>query len=172
MSVLAPDKHLEHWIASHRVDAIDHVSLFLSRIGTLGGVWIVLGVALALLWRRPFLALPVVVAVLGADFAADVFKLFIYRHRPFEHQIGPSQRTHSFPSGHTATSFAGAFMLSALAPRFRPVFYVLAVLIGLSRLYNGVHYPTDVLAGAALGTLVALAVQRGFRHWSGGTRSA
>jgi undecaprenyl-diphosphatase len=107
----------------------------------------------------------VAVAVLAADLLATAGKALVYRHRPFEHQIGPSQRTHSFPSGHAATAFAGATVLTAFAPRYRLLFYGLAVLIAFSRLYNGVHYPTDVLAGAALGTLTALlllaAVRRG-----------
>jgi undecaprenyl-diphosphatase len=60
----------------------------------------------------------------------------------------------SFPAGHAATAFAGAVLLSLLAPRLAPAFLALATLIGLSRIYDGVHYPTDVLAGAALGALV------------------
>ena len=139
---------------------LDHVSLFLSRIGTLGLVWIALAIVLALLWRRPWTAAYVIASVATADLLASLIKLAVHRHRPFEHQIGPSERTHSFPSGHTATSFAAATALSYLAPRYRVGFYALAVLIGLSRLYNGVHYPTDVLAGALLGVLVALGIRR------------
>ena len=54
------------------------------------------------------------------------------------------------------TSFACATVLSAFAPRWRVPFFLLATLIALSRLYNGVHYPTDVVAGALLGVLTAL----------------
>ncbi|MDP9285952.1 MAG: phosphatase PAP2 family protein [Actinomycetota bacterium] len=63
----------------------------------------------------------------------------------------------SFPAGHAATAFAGAVVLSVVAPRLAPAFLGLAVLIAISRVYVGVHYPTDVLAGAVLGALVGAA---------------
>jgi membrane-associated phospholipid phosphatase len=118
------------------------------------------------LWRRPWVLVQVAVAVLAADLAAEVGKYLVHRHRPFEHQIGPSLKTHSFPSGHTTTAFAGATMLAALAPRYRVAWYALACLIGYSRLYNGVHYPTDVLAGALLGSATALLLLAGVRRRS------
>jgi undecaprenyl-diphosphatase len=129
-------------------------------------VWLVIAAAFAVVWRRPTIFALVVVAVVGADLAADGGKQLVHRHRPFEHQIGPSERTHSFPSGHSATSFAAATMLSAYAPRFRVAFYTLACLIAFSRLYNGVHYPTDVVAGALLGTVIALLLRGGARRRS------
>ena len=101
-----------------------------------------------------------IAAVASADLLATLGKSLVHRHRPFEHQIGPSERTHSWPSGHAATAFAGATVLAWLAPQFRVLWYVLAVLIAFSRLYNGVHYPTDVLSGAVLGLLVASIVRR------------
>jgi undecaprenyl-diphosphatase len=74
----------------------------------------------------------------------------------------------SFPSGHAATSFACATVLSVLAPRLAPGFVLLACAIGFSRVYVGVHYPLDVVAGAILGVLVGLSVlallRRGGRY--------
>jgi undecaprenyl-diphosphatase len=61
-------------------------------------------------------------------------------------------------------------MLAILVPRFRVAFYVLAVLIAFSRLYNGVHYPTDVLAGVVVGVLSAWAVARLLRSVVGRAR--
>jgi undecaprenyl-diphosphatase len=63
----------------------------------------------------------------------------------------------SFPSGHAATAFAGAVSLSYLWRRGAPLFLLLAAAIAFSRVYLGVHYPGDVLAGAALGSVVGLA---------------
>jgi undecaprenyl-diphosphatase len=133
-------------------------------------VWIAIAIVLAVVWRRPWIVIPVIVAVWGSDLAANVGKHLVHRHRPFEHQIGPSERTHSFPSGHSATAFAGATILAHYAPRFRAAFFTLACLIALSRLYNGVHYPTDVIAGGLLGAAIALlllgAIRRGSRRGS------
>jgi undecaprenyl-diphosphatase len=62
----------------------------------------------------------------------------------------------SFPSGHAASAFAGAVALSYLWRLGTPLFLLLAAAIAFSRVHVGVHYPGDVLAGAALGTIVGL----------------
>jgi len=129
-------------------------------------VWIAIAAVLAVLWRRPAVLVQVVVAVAAADLLADLGKAVVPRHRPFEHQLGPSARTHSFPSGHASTSFAGATALAEFLPRFRIPLYVLAVLIAYSRLYDGDHYPTDVLAGAVLGVATALLLRAAARRRS------
>jgi undecaprenyl-diphosphatase len=122
----------------------------------LGLVFLAIALVLALLRRRPALF----VLVLAADGAADVvttlLKELTGRQRPSVHRLGPSVGSSSFPSGHAATSFACATVLAAFVPRLRAPLFALAVLIGLSRLYNGDHYPLDVLAGAAFGVVTAL----------------
>lgn len=123
-------------------------------------MWLAIALALAVVRRRPSVFALVLVADVAADLLADLGKALVHRHRPFVHQLGPSTATHSFPSGHSATSFACAAVLASLAPRLRVPLYVLAVLIALSRLYNGDHFPLDVLAGAALGSIVAVVVLR------------
>jgi undecaprenyl-diphosphatase len=163
---LSWDKHLEHWIVGLRVGWLNWLFIGLSRIGTLGLVWVAIALVLAVLWRRPALFLTVVVADVAADLLAELGKAIVHRHRPFEHQLGPATSTWSFPSGHSATSFACATVLSAFAPRWRVPFFLLATLIALSRLYNGVHYPTDVVAGALLGVLTALLLLAGGRRRS------
>ena len=146
--------------------------MFLSWIGTVGAVWIAIALVLAVLWRRPSVLVAVAAAVVSADLLADLGKLLVHRHRPYEHQLGPHQASHSFPSGHASTAFAGATMLGFFAPRRRVPLYALATLIALSRLYNGVHYPTDVLAGAVLGTATALLLRAAARRRSRRSRRA
>jgi undecaprenyl-diphosphatase len=121
-----------------------------------GLVWLLVGAVLALLWRRPTIFVLVLAADGSADLLATIGKEAFHRHRPRVHQLGPNVSTPSFPSGHAATSFACATVLAVAAPRMRVPFYLLATLIALSRLYNGDHYPLDVLAGAALGVATAL----------------
>ena len=83
------------------------------------------------------------------------------RRRPFiafvkARVVGRRPRDFSFPSGHAAAGFSGAFVLGAHAPVASPVFYALAVCVSLSRVYLGVHYPSDVAFGAFLGLLIAM----------------
>ena len=66
----------------------------------------------------------------------------------------------SFPSGHSATSFACAYLLGWLTPLPKVPLYVLAALIASSRVYVGVHYPLDVIGGALVGLAVAIALRR------------
>lgn len=62
---------------------------------------------------------------------------------------------HSFPSGHTTAAFSLAIPLIAAVPGLFPVFLSLSIIVGFSRIYLGLHYPSDVLAGAIIGTTVA-----------------
>ena len=98
-----------------------------------------------------------------ADLLAIAIKAMTDRPRPFEtvpeaDPLLAGTVGNSLPSGHAATSFAGFLLLALFVGRARSVLFALAVLISFSRVYVGVHYPLDVVAGAALGTAVALAL--------------
>jgi undecaprenyl-diphosphatase len=102
-----------------------------------------------------------VVAIALADWSSMAIKALVDRPRPplryaEPKTLVPVPHDASFPSGHAATSFAAATMLSFAFPRFAPFFYVLAAAVAFSRVYVGVHYPLDVLGGALLGALVAI----------------
>jgi diacylglycerol kinase (ATP) len=86
------------------------------------------------------------------------------RQRPFQAivlapVIGPKPGGYSFPSAHTAVSFAAAWLLGRECPRWRGAFYGLAALVGLSRVYLGAHYASDVLVGALVGLVMAPAAR-------------
>jgi undecaprenyl-diphosphatase len=100
-------------------------------------------------------------AVIGSGIMVQILKHLVGRARPrmtlppWEH-IGPSfdSDLHSFPSGHTTTTFALAAVLASRFPRQAWIFYLIASLVGVGRVVGGSHYPSDVLAGAILGLVV------------------
>ena len=163
--MISLDRHLERFIVLHRVGWLDWVFVGLSRIGTLGLVWIVIAALVAFLLSRPGVFVVTVGAVACADLLSFALKAVIDADRPPLRHASPDPLVHvptdhSFPSGHTATSFAAALVLARAVPRRAWLFYVLAAAIGFSRIYVGVHYPLDVLGGALVGLLVATALLR------------
>ncbi len=87
-------------------------------------------------------------------------KKFFRRKRPFidlvrATVVGRRPSSFSFPSGHSAAAFAGAALLRRHYPRRAAAFYLLAVMVGFSRIYLGAHYPGDVVTGGIGGTILA-----------------
>jgi len=122
------------------------------------------------LWRRPQLgwrmvresAVPLALAVSLVEYP---IKRYFRRKRPFitiiqAIVIGKKPGSWSFPSGHSATAFAGAWLLSQHFPRKRGLLYMIASLVAFSRVYLGDHYPGDVVAGSSLGTVFAMIFRR------------
>jgi undecaprenyl-diphosphatase len=143
---------------------LDDVFVALSRIGSQGAIWLVIAAIAALYWRRPAIFLYVTLADLIASVSAFLLREAIGRERPPLRFAEPHPLVHvpgnpSFPSGHAATSFACAATLAWLTPLSPIALYALAVLIAFSRVYVGVHYPLDVVGGAALGLGVATALR-------------
>ena len=83
-------------------------------------------------------------------------KEIIGRKRPLDEVVGNP----AFPSGHTAYAFAGATLLAARYPKLRIPLYIGAGLVGVTRIYLGRHYASDVIAGAAVGTITGTLVSR------------
>jgi undecaprenyl-diphosphatase len=120
----------------------------------------VLALVLSAVYRRWGALLLTVVAIVVADVLTMAIKPLVERPRPFVRYPEPATLVrhptdYSFPSGHAATSFAAATILSFAFPRWAPAFLVLAAAVAFSRVYVGVHYPLDVIGGAALGVAIA-----------------
>ncbi len=133
-------------------------------LGLLGAVVWGLG---ALAWRRrvELAGKWMVGAVLLSGFWSQVLKVLIGRPRPrgfvTEGLVWPSGPFYfhgGFPSGHAMTSFALAPLLAAMFPKAGRLFFVLAGLIAIGRVYGGDHYPTDVLVGGWIGYRLGLFV--------------
>lgn len=119
---------------------------------------------LSAVYRRWGVFALTVIAIALADWSSMGLKSLINRPRPplrypEPKTLVPLPHDASFPSGHAATSFAAATMLSFAFPRLAPLLYVLAAAVAFSRVYVGVHYPLDVVGGAALGVLIGVVLE-------------
>jgi undecaprenyl-diphosphatase len=161
--VLSWDRHLERWVVGHRIGFLDRLFEALTYAGSYGAVWLAIAVAFTLLLRRPEIFVRALVADALAELSADALKAAIPRARPHLNPLVGVPHTHSFPSGHAATSFACATVIGAAVPRARLPLYVLAALVAWSRVYIGVHYPVDVLGGALVGVAAGAVVLGAFR---------
>jgi undecaprenyl-diphosphatase len=133
---------------------------YISLISDLGeGLgWVVAGVGVAWLGgpkgRRAGIA--TALASLGTTYVVQrMVKPIFRRGRPFVNRevlvVGIRTSDASFPSGHTASSFAAATALSTFYPKAAPLVFTLATLVGASRVHLGHHFPSDVTAGALIG---------------------
>jgi undecaprenyl-diphosphatase len=128
-----------------------------------GVVFVAIGAAGDVRARRPLPVATLIAAIsvgIGSLVVA-VLKESFDRARPENadpaiHAAVATPNSPSFPSGHTATAFAAAAVVGAFYPRLRWPLYTLAALVGLSRIYLGVHFALDVAAGAILGVSIGL----------------
>jgi undecaprenyl-diphosphatase len=130
----------------------------ITHLGDKGILWILLSLVLLFMYRTRRLGVVCAASmVLGLIVTNIILKNWVARPRPYEVIEGLEcivRKAHdwSFPSGHTTNSLACAWVIFRRAPKKWGVpALILAILISLSRLYVGIHYPTDVLGGAVIG---------------------
>ncbi|AMP20241.1 hypothetical protein AZF37_02785 [endosymbiont 'TC1' of Trimyema compressum] len=138
----------------------DSLFLIITKLGDLGFIWILFSIVLLITKKYRLLGVLVLFNLLLTTVEVELLKHFVGRPRPFVVlPISPVLVSEapmaSFPSGHSATSFAAAIMLSYGLPKYKNYFLGLAVLIAISRLYLAVHFPTYVLMGAIIGSLTS-----------------
>ena len=163
--LLEKDGQLLLWLKetfSHPV--LDEIMIFVSSLGNKGFIWIAIGILFLLfgfknkIWRSRGI---LVLLSLGMNFLACnvILKPLVDRTRPYfvlgYDPVIPPVGDPSFPSGHTAASFAAATAIYAVNKKWGIAAYIFAAVMGFSRLYLGVHFPTDVVCGAILGTVMA-----------------
>jgi membrane-associated phospholipid phosphatase len=138
--------------------AAEKAARLIARSGDNGYLWIALG-TLGFLFdtrrRRQWLTAGLIGPIgIGVNFG---IKLIFKRARPILEDLPPlggAPSSLSFPSAHATASFASATAMARIAPEYRYVLFGVAALMAVTRPYLGMHYPSDVLAGVALGTTV------------------
>ncbi len=152
------------WIQENvRADWLTPIVTAITYLGNAGIFWIILSLFLVIIPKQRKLGLQCGTSlILHLLLVNLVAKNLFARVRPYEvidgltNLIG-KQSDFSFPSGHTASSFAVATVLLMRAPKKLSIpMLIFACLISLSRLYVGVHYPTDILGGVAIGIVCAV----------------
>lgn len=135
---------------------------FITMLGNSGWFWIAVSVLLLIPKRTRIIGITALIALaVGALITNVALKHLVARIRPYELIDGlnlmiEKQKDYSFPSGHTCASFAASMVYLKMMPRKYGVpFVVLAALIAFSRLYVGVHFPTDVIGGLIIGIFSA-----------------
>ena len=147
---------------SVRNPILNSIMIFITSLGNGGMLWIAATILLMIPKKTRKVGLMSAIALLGSLIINNnLIKNLVQRPRPFRtfpelQIIIPTPSEFSFPSGHTSSSFAAAAVFYRHLPKKLGVpSVVLAGLIGFSRLYVGVHYPTDVLAGVIMGILLS-----------------
>ena len=150
--------HILDMIQNLRTPIGDVVVPLITRLGDAGIIWIILTVLLLIIPKTRKTGVIMMAALLVDVLLCNVFiKNLVARTRPFDvntavQLLVAKPRDYSFPSGHTSASFAAACALVRTLPqKWGTVCMILAGVIALSRLYVGVHYPSDVLGGMVVG---------------------
>ena len=166
------------WSAGQRLDAqifvfvntrgypawLDRIMWFSTQLGNMLAAFIT--ALLFFIINQRLLALEIVIGTLTLWLVVEIIKMLTDRERPFlslekTRVIGWQEKGDSFPSGHTSQTF---FLVMLFIQHFQPGFgiitalYILAVMVGFTRIYVGAHYPRDVLAGMVLGSVWGLLV--------------
>jgi diacylglycerol kinase family enzyme len=163
----ALDRRLMRRWTKRRPEPIDELLAGLSRSADHSVLWLALAAAVAAFGgSRGRRAAADAVAALAFTSAAvnGPIKLVIGRRRPApRRRLRHRPRTSSFPSGHAASGLAFAVAATRELPEAGPLLLPLAGTVAYSRVYLGVHYPSDVLAGAAFGAAVGMAARPSLR---------
>ena len=167
-AILTFDGSILLWIQEHlRAGFATPAVMFLTRLGDHGMLWIAMALVLMAFRRTRRIGLTCAISMaIGLVLTNLVIKNWVARVRPYEVVQGleclvGAQKDFSFPSGHTTNGLACAWVIFRLAPKkYGAPALALAIVIALTRLYVGVHYPTDILGGAVIGLACAMIALR------------
>ena len=151
------------WIQENLRGFMDSFWVWITSLADKGWFWILLAVVLVCFKKTRWAGATVLVALIVNHVLTNVILKDLFG-RPRPYMVSEDLVTlikhlssYSFPSGHTSCSFAAAFVLCFMMPKKVSIpAIILAAFIGFSRMYVGVHYPTDVLGGILVGFLSAV----------------
>ncbi len=165
-AILNLDGAILLWIQNHvRNDILNWIFILITRLGDKGRVWIAIILILLISKNTRKIGIMSAIAIIFATIFNNVILKGIFeRTRPYEVVAGlncviENMKSFSFPSGHTSSSFAmGTILYTQLPRKYGIPALILAGLIAFSRMYLGVHYPTDIIGGMLTGIVSALIV--------------
>ena len=141
---------------------LDAVFVTMSRLGDKGALWIICALILCIFPKTRKAGICASISLILCLFVGNlILKPIFDRMRPYEFDtslkiIIPLLKDASFPSGHTMAFFAFAHSVGLCYKKYRVILFVFAALMGLSRIYLCVHFPTDVLFGVIFGICFAI----------------
>lgn len=157
-------------IQSLRTPFLNKFFTFFTSIGDTGLIWIVLGIILLIPKKTRRGGIIMLLCLLGGYIINDILvKNLVHRPRPYNSIdqlviLVKPLASYSFPSGHASSSMCCACALTMLYGKKGAWAFIPAVLIAFSRIYCGMHYPSDVIGGMFLGALVGLILSYLFIH--------
>ena len=160
-----------YWLQELRSPVLDQAMEAITHLGDKGWFFILLGAALFFIPRTRRAGTAVLLSLLCGMIVGNLcLKNLVMRPRPCWIDASvplliPVPHDYSFPSGHTLAAFETAVSIFLVNRKWGTAFLIFAALIGLSRMYLFVHFPTDVLSGAALGIFIAWFVKKGVEKY-------
>ena len=147
-------------------DFLDFVMKLISRLGDKGAIWIVCALVLCMFKKTRKAGIISAISLVFCLLIGNmILKPLFGRIRPYDFDttlniIIPHLKDASFPSGHTMAAFAFCHSTANIHKKYRVPLYALAALMGLSRIYLCVHFPTDVIFGAFFGICFAIGAKK------------
>ncbi|WP_297712786.1 phosphatase PAP2 family protein [Clostridium sp.] len=141
----------------------DRIMPIITMMGNLGVIWLIISILMLLKVEDRIIGISVILAlILTTIIGEGIIKHIVKRNRPFQNHedelLINKPITYSFPSGHTASSFAALAVFLQMNGKLGLIMSPIATLIAFSRIYLKVHYPTDVIFGIVLGITCGVSV--------------
>lgn len=146
----------------YRNSFLDKIMPLITKLGNIGVFWIILACFFILIKKYRKIGIMMFIAIFLCALTGNIIlKPLVKRIRPFDlvhftQLLISAPKDFSFPSGHTMVSFASASVIISQNKKWGIYAFILAFLIGFSRLYLFVHFPSDVIIGAVIGCILGI----------------